>query len=99
MAAEALTFEIVVPYSVELSPGVQIDATALVKGFGARMGMLIVTDFSQVRSQLAALDAAGFGFSVLDAPASTDPFNIEEYAEMLRDWGWAGDEEDRPSWY
>jgi hypothetical protein len=60
--------------------------------------MLIVTDYSQVRSDLAALEAAGYGFSVLEEPEPADPFDVEEYAEMLRDWGWAGRQEDQPSW-
>lgn len=97
--AEILGVEIVAPYSAELPSGARIDASVLVKRFGARVGMLIVTDYARVRSELAALDAAGYGFSVLEEPEPADPFDVEEYAEMLRDWGWAGSQESRPSWF
>jgi hypothetical protein len=98
-AGGILGFEVVAPYSVTLASGARILASALVKGFGATNGMLILTDYFQVRSELAALQEAGYGFSVLEEPEATDPFDVEEYAEMLRDWGWAGDEEDKPSWF
>jgi len=61
--------------------------------------MLIVTDYSHVRGELAALEAAGYGFSVLEEPDPTDSFEVEEYAEMLRDWGWAGMHGEQPSWF
>jgi hypothetical protein len=98
-AGQSLGVEVVAPYRATLPSGVWIEATALVKGFGARRGMLIITDYSQVRSQLEALEQAGYGFSVLEEPGPTDVFDVEEYAEILRDWGWAGSKEDQPSWF
>jgi hypothetical protein len=97
-AAHILGCEIVSPYVVELPSGARVDAPVLVKGFGALNGMLVVTDYAQVRSELAALDAAGYGFSVLEEPDATDQFDVDEYADLLRDWGWAGKEEEEPSW-
>jgi hypothetical protein len=97
-AGEALGLEVVAPYSVTLPSGAQVHACALVKGFGATNGMLILTDFSQVSSELAALEEAGYGFSVLTEPEPADLFDVEGYVEVLRDWGWAGNGEDEPSW-
>jgi hypothetical protein len=98
-AAEILGFEVIAPYSATLASGTKVIASALVKGFGAPNGMLLVTDYSQVRSHLAALEESGYGFSVLEEPESTDPFDVEEFAEILRDWGWAGRKEDQPIWF
>jgi hypothetical protein len=97
-AAEILGVEIVAPFSVTLPSGTRVDAPVLVKSFGARNGMLIVTDYAEVRHELAALEDAGFGFSVLEEPDQDEPFVVNEFVDMLRDWGWTGRQEDEPSW-
>jgi hypothetical protein len=97
-AAELLHIEIVAPFSVTLPSGSIIGAKVLVKGFGPPNGMLLVTDYASVRDELEALEAAGFGFSVLEEPAESSPFVLDEFIELLQDWGWAGNNRDKPQW-
>ena len=97
-AAKILGVEIVAPFSVMLPSGTRIDAPVLVKSFGARNGMLIVTDYAEVRHELATLEDAGFGFAVLEGPDPAEPFVVNEFVDMLRDWGWTGRQEAEPSW-
>jgi hypothetical protein len=69
-----------------------------VKHFGAANGMLIVRDYEEVRHVLGSVTAAGFGFSVLEEPDPREPFVLDVYSDVLRDWGWAGNVVDKPSW-
>jgi hypothetical protein len=97
-AAKTLGVEIVAPFSVTLPSGTRIDAPVLVKSFGARNGMLLLVDYAEVRHVLAALEDAGFGFSVLEESDQDEPFVVNHFVDMLRDWGWTGRQEDEPSW-
>jgi len=97
-AARLLGIDIVAPFSVSLPSSPPINAAVLVKGFGGPNGMLLVTDYAQVRHQRNALQMAGFGFSVLEEPTEEEPFVLEEFIDMLRDWGWSAAEKDEPAW-
>jgi hypothetical protein len=96
--AGVLGIEVVAPFALSLPSGTQVDAAALVKGFGAPNGMLLLTDYSKVRQELRALAELGFGFSVLEEPGDGDEFILDEYVDLLRDWGWAGPSESEPIW-
>ena len=97
-AGSALGVEVVAPYSMMLPSGVRVDAVVLVRRFGGSTGMLVVTDFAQVRHVSREFEDAGFGFAVLEEPDASEPFVLEEYADMLRDWTWTGDDGDEPAW-
>lgn len=97
-AAELLGFEIVAPFSLQLSSGAPLNAAVLVKGFGYRNGMLIVTEFDTVAARVSELVNAGFGFSVMSEPKARHPFVLDAYVDVLSDWGWAGRQEDAPAW-
>lgn len=97
-AASLLGIEVLVPYAVALPAAGPVFAAALVNSFGAERGMLILTDYAQVRGHLAKLERAGFGFSVLSVPRQPPPFSLDAYIDVLRDWGWAGSAKDRPHW-
>jgi hypothetical protein len=97
-AAKALGIEIEAPYSTTLSSGSRLDAAVLVAQFGAPRGMLILRDYAEVRHLLGELEQAGFGFSVMDEPGDSHPFVLEEYMDVLRDWGWSGIASDAPAW-
>jgi len=60
--------------------------------------MLVVDDFDKVRQIEGELDDAGYGYSVMDEPKVDAPGVVEGYIEVLRDWGWAGPEQDEPKW-
>ena len=97
-AASLLGLEIAAPFVATLTGGAQVAADVLVRRFGAPNGMLLITDYSKVRHNLDALRGAGFGFSVLEEPAEAEQLVLDEFVELLRDWGWAGDPEKEPAW-
>jgi len=62
--------------------------------------MILLPERVSVLPYADAIAALGFGFSVVEPPRKVD--DIETRASlvaMLRDWGWAGAEAERPSWY
>jgi hypothetical protein len=97
-AASVLGVEVVAPFTAKLADGSQVVADVLIKRFGGPNGMLLITDYSKVRHKLNALRDAGLGFSVLEEPNKSEPFVVDEFIELLRDWGWAGDKGQEPSW-
>lgn len=97
-AASHLRLDIVAPFSVTLPSGRRLEAAVLVKHFGAPNGMLIVRHYDEVKRELGAIEAAGFGFSVLEDPDPEEAFVVDTYAEILRDWGWTGELDQKPTW-
>lgn len=98
IAAKDLGFEIVVPYLLTLPSGIQINAQFLVQNFGAVKGMLIVGSYDEVECCLDELMREGYGFSVLDEPGKSERYERRDYIELLNDWGWGGDDKDKPDW-
>jgi hypothetical protein len=95
---EALGVEVVTPYAVALPSGNTVNAAALVRLFGSPKGMLIVSNYDVVRLHLQELEQAGYGFSVLDEPSEGTPLVLQEYVDILSDWGWLGRKTDAPWW-
>jgi hypothetical protein len=83
-------------FSVTCADGHQIRSVARIRNVGARNGMLVLHDYSEVRDHLECLRMAGYGFSVLDEPADDEVFDLESAMEMFRDWGWADGEQPAP---
>jgi len=94
-AASDLGLEVEAPFSIHLA-GKTLDAVAWLGRFGAKRGMIIVSDFAVLEAHLAELDNSGFGFSTMSDP--TGPYKREGCLEILRDWGWTGRPEETPPW-
>src|SRR5690242_8116452 len=93
--AASLRIEVVAPASIQLDGGIEIAAAALVKGFGARNGMIADPDWSGTLQPVAnSLRAAGYGYSAVEIDGCSEQGIIE----MLRDWGWTGHPDRRPPW-
>jgi hypothetical protein len=60
--------------------------------------MLVLASYATIREHLQQVSDAGYGFSVLSEPPVGEPFELETFVEMFRDWGWAGDPANPPSW-
>lgn len=96
--AKILGLDVVAPCTVKLAPGKEVVATALIRGFGARNGMLVVEDYQQVEELLEAIRMAGFGFSVLRGRREGAALDVDGFINVLRDWGWNGDQGTEPNW-
>ncbi len=98
LAKKDLNLDIVIPFNLDLSSGVIIKAQVLVKNFGEKNGMLIISKYDQVANHLKELSEKGYGFSVLEEPAENENYERSEYIEMLKDWGWSGSLDIIPEW-
>ena len=84
-AARDLGLRVIAPFTVELSSGARIEVEFLLKDFGALNGMLIVTDFSRIAPYSKEILEAGYGFSTLSEPHEIEPYNRDDFIEVLRD--------------
>lgn len=101
MVARAdLGLDIVAPFVLRLSADQELKADFLVTKFGGRQGMLIVTDYAQVKPYVDRLHSLGYGFCVLEEPRDSfnQTYDRETFVDLLSDWGWAGSQADKPQW-
>ena len=93
-AANDLGIEIMAPCEVDLGQFGVLHATALVRNFGAKNGMVADPAWSVLEPFSDALLEAGYGYSCIG-------FGEYERAgtiDVLRDWGWAGSHRTKPQW-
>ncbi|MFA6266177.1 MAG: hypothetical protein WC670_10760 [Pseudolabrys sp.] len=96
--AEDLAIDVVVPFEVQFSDGSQLKVSALIKDFGAKLGMLVSADFAVLRPYTDKIAQAGYGFSS-NFGASPDEYERANMIEVLKDWGWSGGaDRKKPSW-
>lgn len=98
LAADDLSLELTIPFQFVTSRGAQIDARVLVRGFGARQGMLLVRDYTDVSRVDTELVDAGYGYCVMDDPLLAERYDRANIIDVLRDWGWSGPPERAPRW-
>jgi len=98
IAAADLDLAVVAPFELRLPSGELVCAEALVVSFGARRGTLIINDLAAVWGHRDEIAKEGYGFSVMDPPDRDEVYEASDAREMLDDWGWAGEDSNRPHW-
>lgn len=98
IAADDLGLAVVTPFELQLPSGQRVRAEALVESFGAPRGMLIFTDAAAVLPYDDEIEQAGYGFSVMDNPGPGAIYQASDVQVVLNDWGWGGEDSDRPAW-
>jgi len=98
IAAKDLDLEIITPFILMLSSGVEIETEFLLKNFGASKGIIVINEYDKISSYVDDIVNEGYGFSVLDEPFDNEQYSRDDYVEILSDWGWSGDENNKPSW-
>jgi hypothetical protein len=93
-ASEDLGIEIVTPFEMNFSDGSRLKAAALVKNFGARIGMIVDPDYAVLRPHTDKLVGSGYGYSVWDPGIYDRALAIW----ALADWDWSGPQGGRPNW-
>lgn len=96
-AATNLGLEVEGPTTISLDGAVLI-AAVVVRGFGAHHGMVLVTSYADLAPHIHALVEAGYGFCVIGQPLANEVFDRDSFVEILSDWGWTGEVEERPHW-
>jgi hypothetical protein len=97
-AARELGLRIVTQCVLDLRPGRQIQAVAILPQLGAPEGMVIFEHFEELAGLGHELTEAGFGYCVLSDPLPSEAFDLNSFIEMFSDWGWAATGETRPDW-
>lgn len=99
MAADKLCIDVEIGYIARLSDGRNISCQARFLNLGYPLGTLIFDWNDKVsRDDMKDLAAQGYGISTFSAEPPDSVFDIQGYIKMFSEWGWAGPEEDRPSW-
>ncbi|EKO89355.1 hypothetical protein LEP1GSC151_2152 [Leptospira interrogans serovar Grippotyphosa str. LT2186] len=97
-AAENLNLEVEIPFSIILADNLKINVSVLLKNFGAKNGMLIITNYEDIEPYLEKIYEAGYGFSTLSEPSENEQYLRKDFIELLSDWGWTGDVNLKPEW-
>jgi hypothetical protein len=97
MVAEDLRIDIVTPFDVVLSDGSRLRVVALVRNFGPPRGMLIASSYDPLKPHVQKIIEDGYGYSA-QFGNSPEEYDRATMVEILRDWGWSGAEDKRPSW-
>jgi hypothetical protein len=92
-----LGIEIVAPFELILPEGLSFVASALVRDFGPRLGMIVDADYEVLRSHTGTLSNSGYGYSS-NIGHSPDPYSRDAMIEILKDWGWNGPATKTPAW-
>jgi len=88
-AARRLGLQVDLDFCLQ-SVGFDLIVPVRLRDFGARRGMLLVTDFSTISPYSEALVDAGFGYSCLSDPTDRMEDDDSTLIEVLLDWGWSG---------
>jgi hypothetical protein len=85
-AARELGLEIVAPFEMDLDLAGRLSATALIKDFEARQGMVVDPLWSTLEPYASALHEAGYGYSAMELGEYDRTYLIG----VFNDWGWTG---------
>ncbi|MGN6726418.1 MAG: hypothetical protein ACTHLZ_10900 [Tepidisphaeraceae bacterium] len=94
--ASRFSLDVTIPFRVVVDRH-EIEIPVLLKQFGGRRGMLLVTRYGLIRDYADRLVTMGYGYSCLSEPGSTSQTDDVGFVEMLQDWGWSGDAPE-PGW-
>ena len=97
IVSDDLGIGVVTPFEAIFSDGTRLGAAALVKEFGAPRGMLIVFDYNRLKPYVQKIIENGYGYSAQlgNSPAGYSRCTM---IYLLKDWGWSGAQDKRPSW-
>jgi len=95
--AADLGIDIVAPFEMTLPSGARLEAAALVRNFGPKLGMVVDAKFAIIRPHAKELRELGYGFSS-NIGHSPDLYRRDDMIEVLADWGWSGPTDQKPHW-
>jgi len=85
-AANQLGLRVETPYSVRLPDGSSIEVEVHLHGYGARNGMLVLSDYAVIEEKKDAILAAGFGCSCYGPIPESEVTSLDGFDEILSDW-------------
>lgn len=97
-AGGQLGVQVTAPFVLSLRDGPQIEASALVHGFGTSEGSLVVLDAHVLQSVMHRISRAGHGLCSTDARDTCESWDLGRFQRVLRDMGWRGPAGQAPAW-
>lgn len=98
-AADELGVRVMIGYVVTLSDGRKLTSQALFPDFGSTFGTLVFRSEDAIDSDARRdIVKQGYGMSTFSDPLPNEEFNVDNYAEMLAEWGWTRAEAEKPEW-
>tara|TARA_B100000745_G_C20130797_1_gene387490 strand:+ start:164 stop:502 length:339 start_codon:yes stop_codon:yes gene_type:complete len=83
---------------IEMKDGSMVEASILLPQFGAKRGMLLFSDYEIVAPYYIELSTLGYGISIIEDPLPGEVFELSNYIELLKDWGWSNHGRPQPDW-
>jgi hypothetical protein len=75
-------------YIVKINDSKEIEADYFIEGVGGSRGMLIFSNFNRISHFTNELIILGYGYTVYSEKGMAGDFDLENFREMFRDWGW-----------
>jgi len=76
-----------VPFSLRLPDKTEIRAEVRLQGYGAKNGMLLISEATDVMKNHNQITAMGYGFSCLSQPSEKHIGSDDGLTDLLTDWG------------
>ena len=96
-AAEELQLQIQLEPWIRFSRGKGARAHALLPQLGGPGGTAVFS-LGRTKDLLGHNPEDGVALSFLSEPHPSEDFNIDDWVELFRDWGWNGSAESAPAW-
>ena len=58
--------------------------------------MILISCYEKIKNHVDEIFSLGYGYSSLSEPIDNATYNIGDVVDMLRDWGWTGEKEEKP---
>lgn len=88
-----------IEYKVEIQGESPFVAPLRIRCIGGTNGMLLFERSTTPKPPLEAISRAGFGYSFFSTPTDGSVLRIDDMKELLLDWNWTGEEQERPEWF
>ena len=98
-AAKGIGVSLIVGYVARRPDGTSCQTQALVPDLGGTLATIVLDSESQSDALIRRhLFEQGFSVSTFAEPLPNEEFDLDDYAEMFSEWGWAGDQTLKPEW-
>ncbi len=98
-AANELGVRIKVGHVARLTDGTSLPTKALFPDLGSAAGTIVLSSDDVIEASIRRdLIAQGFSISAFSEPLANEEFDVASYAEMFSEWGWTGDNDQKPEW-
>lgn len=98
-AARKLGVKVLVGYIVKMPGGRNVTSQALFPNFGGEAGMLVFDSGDAIDGDIRReLITRGYSSSTFSAPLPNEAFDLNDYIDMFKDWGWVGGDHGKPTW-